>query len=122
MFSKDGKTIVYYPCRKTSNIYSIPRGVTKIGPGCFNASRFLTTISIPESVVEIGYCAFEWASITSIYIPKSVKKIGYSAFEECDDLTTVNYGGTASDWIEIEIGERNSILLKVERNYNAIGN
>lgn len=122
VFSKDGKTIVYYPCSRTSNTYNIPYGVTKIGPGCFSTSDFITTISIPESVVEIGYCAFEWTPITSIYIPKSVDKIGFSAFSECNSLTTVTYGGTASDWIEIEIGEWNSILLKAERNYNSNGN
>ena len=122
VFSKDGKTIVYYPCSRTTNTYNIPYGVTKIGPGCFSTSDFITTISIPESVAEIGYCAFEWTPITSIYIPKSVEKIGFSAFSECDSLTTVNYGGTASDWIEIEIGEWNSILLNAKRNYNSNGN
>ena len=118
VFSKDGKTIVYYPCSRTDTVYSIPFVVTKIGPGCFSSADFLTTINIPESVIEIGYCAFEWTDIEAIYIPKSVKKIDFSAFSECNNLTTVNYGGSASDWIEIEIGNWNSILLRAKRNYN----
>ena len=122
VFSKDGKTIVYYPCSRANTQYSIPFGVTKIGAGCFSTADYLTKINIPESVVEIGYCAFEWTNIQSIYIPKSVKKINFSAFSECDNLTTVYYGGTASDWIEIEIGNWNSILLKAERIYNSSAN
>lgn len=118
-YSKDGKTIVYYPCGRAKTTYDIPFGVTKIGSGCFGSADHLTTINIPESVVEIEYCAFEWANIQSVYIPKSVKKIGFSAFSECDNLITVYYGGTAADWIKIEIGEWNSILLKAERVYNS---
>ena len=49
------------------------------------------------------------AQIKKVVVDEGLKSIG-------------DYGGTASDWIEIEIGELNSILLKAERNYNSNGN
>ncbi len=120
VYSKDMMTLVYYPCNLPGETYNIPFGVKEIGPGCFYSANYLKNINIPETVEKIGYGAFEYVDITSIYIPKSVTEIGFSAFSGCNNLATINYGGSSSDWINITIGEWNSILLQAERNYNYI--
>jgi hypothetical protein len=50
----------------------------------------LTSFTIPNSVISIGYGAFEKCSnLTSITIPNSVLSIGYDAFKECSNLTSI---------------------------------
>ena len=56
----------------------------------FSRCKKLTSVTIPNSVKNIGFQAFfQCSSLTSIIIPDSVKKIGESAFESCSDLTSI---------------------------------
>ena len=48
-----------------------------------------TTIIIPNTVKEIGYCAFRFSKITGIEIPKTCEKIDDGAFENCSGLASV---------------------------------
>ena len=64
--------------------------VIKIGSSAFESNKFLTSITIPNSVTEIGYCAFDGcSSLKSITIPDSVTSIGESAFYYCKSLASV---------------------------------
>lgn len=72
-------------CNKTV----IPDGVTHIGSDAF-FDYSLPGIIIPDSVKEIGYCAFSGCDqLTSISIPASVTTIGMCAFYGCDNLKSV---------------------------------
>ena len=47
----------------------------------------LTSISIPDSVVSIGYAAFfNCAELTSVTLPDSLKSISPGAFSGCESL------------------------------------
>ena len=65
---------------------------------CTNASDLKGAISIPskihdKNVVAIGNNAFKGGiGITEVTIPSSVKEIEYSAFENCTSLSKVNLG------------------------------
>ena len=49
-----------------------------------------TDIVIPDGVTSIGNRAFYYSNITSVTIPASVKNIGYTAFDGCSSLTAVH--------------------------------
>ena len=64
--------------------------VTSIGGNAFQRCRNLTSITIPDGVINIGGNAFDsCASLTSFTIPEGVTKIGAYAFIECDNLTSI---------------------------------
>ena len=69
---------------------TIPNSVTEIGDCAFYECSGLTSITIPNSVTAIGNFAFSFCSgLTSITIPNSVTEIGEFAFECCSGLTEI---------------------------------
>ena len=68
--------------------------VSSIGPA-FNGCTSLSSISIPDSVTSIGFCAFNGCtSLSSISIPDSVTRIGDNAFAFCYSLTAADIGSS----------------------------
>lgn len=103
----------------------IPDGVTKISGHAFEVEYSenpnITKVTIPDSVTEIGECAFSGCvnlaeaklpkgiteipiqtfanckSLKSIDIPNGVELIASSAFEDCAELTQANVPDTVTD-------------------------
>ena len=66
----------------------------KIPDWAFNHCIGLISVTIPESVVEIGKCSFwECTGLSSVIIPDSVTEIGADAFFNC---TGIGIGITSS--------------------------
>lgn len=64
--------------------------VTCIGESAFSDCTSLTSVIIPESVIEIGNRAFfNCNNVESISIPESVTSIGNYAFANCNCLTDI---------------------------------
>ena len=82
-------------CYKVKSIV-IERGVTSIALWAFggytsNVFSHLTSVSLPNTLTEIGTAAFHNANkLTSITIPDSITKISHSTFQDCSSLTSVN--------------------------------
>ena len=64
-------------------------GVTEICQEGFSSCTYLTSVSIPSSVISIGRGAFESCGLTSVTIPSSVVSIGEGAFAACN-LVSIN--------------------------------
>lgn len=62
LFSKDGKTLIRYPQDKAATSYSVPSTVTTILSEAFASAHNLKTITIANSVAEIGQWAFDYCS------------------------------------------------------------
>ena len=102
----------------------IPNSVTEIKAYAFYKCTKLTSVVIGDSVTSIGNHAFyDCYYLTSVEIPNSVTYIGEYAFYYVwgEDLTSVYYKGTASEWAEITIGNYNTKLTK-ETSYYYIEN
>ena len=102
LYTKDVKTLIYYPKAKTATMVTIPSGVETIAERAFR------------------YCE----SITSVVIPKSVKVIERSIFYYSpfsSNRMVVYYEGSQEDWAKIAIDEDdNNALKKATIHYNFV--
>lgn len=80
LLSKDGTVFLQYPKAKAGSSFTVPRTVTQIYSLSFSNCQSLTSISLPDSVAEIGNGAFWNVYKLSVSIPKSVRYIGRFAF------------------------------------------
>ena len=64
-------------------------GMIQIPGYLFSSCPGFTTITIPDTVTEIGEAAFAYTNLTSIVIPDTVTDIGNYAFRGCTELKEV---------------------------------
>lgn len=67
----------------------IPWSVDAIGPFAFSGCSALQSITIPGTVVSIGYEAFEGTGIENITIPAGIIDICYRVFANCNSLSSI---------------------------------
>ena len=94
-----------------SGAYSIKPGTKTIAGRAFHDCTGLTSITIPDSVTNIGWGAFNACTeLTSITIPNGVTSIDRIAFFDCTRLKDVYFIGTEEEWNAIKIGDGNDCL------------
>lgn len=87
LFNKNAETLIKYPAAKRGK-YTIPESVTEIGYEAFESCYYLTAVKIPDSVIKIDDYAFYACGLSDIIIPEGVAYIGDAAFMFCN-LTSV---------------------------------
>ena len=91
-----GTTLLSY--NGTTEIVSIPEGVTVISENCFANHSEIESVVFPDSLQSIGQAAFMGcSSLKQLMIPDSVMEIGFAAFANCASLQSV----TLSEQIEV---------------------
>ena len=99
LYNKNGTILKQYAIGKTATEFTIPDSVIRIGYSAFEKCSSLTRITIPNSVRTIENYAFrQCSSLTSITIPDTVTWICQLAFSDCNSLTNITFGGTQSQW------------------------
>ncbi len=90
LYTSDFHTLIYF-FQNGEDYLEIPYGVKTIGAYAFSESD-IRHVDIPESVTEIGYCAFSHCmNLRHIYLPRSIIEIGTSAFYWCKKLIEVDF-------------------------------
>lgn len=72
---------------------TLPDTVTDIGQYAFARCDALKTISLPNSVEVISEHAFNRSGLVSITIPKSVSELNTNVFEDCFSLQSITFEG-----------------------------
>ena len=92
LFSKDGKTLIYYPCGRNITFdkygrtedtteYRIPDGVETVSTKAFYKCYYVNVTYIPDSVTRIEEKAFHRASaMKGLALPPRLEHIGKDAF------------------------------------------
>ena len=84
----------FYSCTGLTSI-TIPNSVTDIGEWAFQGCTNLTSATIGDSVTSIGEWAFQGCtSLTSVTFGNSITSIGDWAFQGCTSLTSVTTGNS----------------------------
>lgn len=84
LYSKDLKTLVYFPAGRSETVWEVPSHVQTIGNGAFarqddheDAPR---DIILPEGLIEIKDKAFWCCKIENLELPSTLRTIGNEAF------------------------------------------
>lgn len=120
-----GNVVIPYACIIDGKTYV----VNTISNGCFSACRNITSIAIPDTVTEIGWCAFEnceklesvviygdvpsiegnvfagCSSLKYVTLPETITLINGESFMGCTSLRDIYFNGTEEQWKRIEILE-----------------
>ena len=91
-------------------------GLSQIVGFAFDGCEYLTSITIPNNVKEIGMAAFQnCKALTSIIIPNSVTKLDAGVFHHCSNLSSITIGtGLTIIASRDAIDKTNLISIKVE--------
>lgn len=109
----------------------IPETVVDIADGAFAGCSKLSYISV--SLRNNSYCSVDGvlydAGMTTLVccpgarsdqvlnIAASVKSIAPYAFSDCAKLTSVQFGGTSSEWKDVDVGDDNAVLANAKVSY-----
>ena len=117
----EGLTTIKEDAFKAAGLVSItfPSTLRELRNCAFMNCEKLQSLRLPEGLTTIGVWAFYCnPNISSIYIPASVTTIGEEAFIYYNNLATVRYGGSQSQWSAVSVGA-NAFPDGVRYVYNA---
>ncbi len=98
----------------------IREGTKVIVNSAFYNRDSLTSVTIPDSVTDIGDKAFcSCDNLTSVTIGDGLTQIGKSAFYACHKLKNIFYTGSQSDWENISINDGNTTFESLVVHYNS---
>ena len=91
---------VFECCTSLASI-SIPNSVTNIGNRAFAECTSLTNVMMSDSVKEIGHQAFyKCTSLSDIALPQELSYMGFGAFAECSSLQDIEIPSSLEDLLD----------------------
>ncbi len=97
--------------------------LTSIPGSAFNGCGRLSSVTIPESVQNIGKNAFYGTALSSVTIPSSVTGISLDAFDQCENLTNISVAAGNSSFSSMDgclYGYSGTKLLYVPRSKTSV--
>lgn len=103
LYNKNKTQFIHIP-QAICGTVTVPDSITDVGNG-FSGCRFITEIIIPDSVKFIGFGAFyNCTALAEITIPDSVTDLNEDAFASCGALNEITFKGTKAQWNAITKG------------------
>ncbi len=103
LYSKCGRTLLWYPRGKCDECFEVPARVTKIEQEAFRGNDHLVAVHVSEGVHTIRERAFQGCNeLCKVSLPRSLKQIEEHAFADCRSLKRVNYVGTDAEWSKVK--------------------
>lgn len=91
LYSKDSKTLIYYPQYKTNKSYVMPNSVEYLDNQAIYCNSYLQSITVSKNLREIGdYNVFKCSGVS---LPQTVYRIG-AGFDICDKVFVIPSGVT----------------------------
>ena len=81
LYSKDMKTLIFYPRGKRDKEFTVPSIVQNIGNAAFKGAHFLEKLNLSDNLTRISADAFKGLLVKYIVIPKSVNKMASKAIK-----------------------------------------
>ncbi len=90
LIRKTDKALVRFADPDNKESYEIPYGIQSIDGQAFSNCK-LQSVTIPETVASIGWCAFsDCKKLTEIVLPEGLATLGHQVFLGCSSLRSVN--------------------------------
>lgn len=97
VYSRDGRTLAWYPSYKKADEFRVPDGVRKIGEFAFAGQAWVKKVILPDSVSALGTGAFSGCQqLEDVRLPAGVREIpdsstyrGAGVFAWCPKLKSV---------------------------------
>ena len=81
-----------FQCYKWLNTVTLPQTVTEIGDSAFQNCVRLAAVNFPDRLIAIGEAAFKESGASYVKLPDSLTTMGKEAFRCCDRLVGVEIG------------------------------
>ena len=89
----------------------LPDDLQHFGKAVFAGCTSLTEVSIPHDISRIAVNTFDGCTaLQTVHLPAGTDLIADSAFNGCTALQRVEYGGTVSEWHNVQIEDHNEVL------------
>ncbi len=96
VYSTDMITLVAYPAGNAATSYTVLDGTKIVFNSAFYGADYPYCVNLPESLTNIERCAFtEMGSLSSMFIPDAVMQISNYAFSACYKLYSVDFGSNS---------------------------
>ena len=89
VYNRSGTILYHYPGKLPGIVFSVPRGVRRLGHGAFLECGGLEEVILPDGLETIEREAFVHTAIRRITIPASVTAVESFAFWNCRNLEQV---------------------------------
>ena len=110
-----GSDVSFNECTLLSEVIIHNQG-SEIPSQCFQSTDSLKNYVINDTVKIIRSYAFYCSALRTITIPNSITDIEYGAFEIMDHLKSVYYNGTIDEWLSINFAHKGSNPLYSNEN------
>ncbi len=95
LYTKDGKTIIYYCVANPATSFEVPEGVTTVADYAFYVCNNLEAITLPNTLKTIGIDSFKLCeNLRSINLPEGLTSVGKAAFMQCESLEEITIPST----------------------------